>query len=103
MLNDLRQITKQGWRQRARVYLVTTGALALAMFAFGFDPVEQSASGASLWVAFAAGILALLGRAKLPAVTPQALKPTVVAEPSAPKIDRHAHDLESRNLNATRV
>ena len=55
MLDDLRQLMKQSWRRRGRVYLVTAGALTLAMTAFGFDPVGQAAGGASLWLAFSMG------------------------------------------------
>jgi hypothetical protein len=100
MLDDLRQLMKQSWRQRARVYLVTAGALTLAMTAFGFDPVGQAAGGSSLWLAFAAGVLALVSRAMLPAATAVTEKP---AAPAETKIDRHTHDLESRNLQARRA
>ena len=98
MLDDMRQLMKQSWRQRGRVYLVTASALTLAMTAIGFDPVGQVAGGASLWLAFSTGVLALVNRALLPAAA-------VTEKPAAPeiKIDRHTHDLESRNLHARRV
>ena len=101
MLDDLRQLMKQNWRQRGRVYLVTAGSLTLAMTVFGFDPVGQAAGGASLWLAFSMGVLALVSRAVLPAAMVTE-KPKPVAPP-AKKIDRHSHDLESRNLHVRRA
>ena len=100
MLDDLRQLMKQSWRRRGRVYLVTAGALTLAMTAFGFDPVGQAAGGASLWLAFSMGVLALVSRALLPAAAVIAPKPAATAEQN---MDRHTHDLESRNLQSRRA
>ena len=109
MLDDLRNLLRRPWRERVRVYLVAVAALTGTMTVFGFDPVNQASQGAAVWTAFAAGVLALVGRKLAGRLSPVVRAKTVLREEAPPQPiwlqmpeprvrSNHEQDLMTRNL-----
>jgi hypothetical protein len=99
MLDDLRKLMRQDGSQRARLYGLSAGAVALAMSLFDVDLAAQG--GAPLWLAFSAGVLALISRALVSGTAePASPEPAAPIPMRATAEQRHERDLATRNLNA---
>ena len=100
MLDDVRRLMHSNWRNRARVYAATVAALALSMTVFGFDasnPPEETAGGA-MWLAFAAGTLALANRGFSREISAATRRVNEVGVGPRMSEARHNADLLSRSL-----